>query len=144
MSWVRVWIHLVFSTKNNRPLLKNDIRNEFFQHIQENATKKGIWLQAVNGYTDHIHCLIALNKDQCLSKIVQLIKGESSYWINKKKLLPVKFMWQDDYWAVSISESHLEKVQKYIQNQEQHHKQITFREEVEKFMKVEGWQYLKN
>jgi putative transposase len=145
MSWVRVWIHLVFSTKNREPLLySKEIREKVFNHIKENAKEKNIWLETLNGYKEHIHCLISLNKDQSISKIAQLIKGESSFWINKNELIKDKFIWQDDYWAVSVSESHNESVKKYILNQEEHHIIKPFSEEVDEFMKKYGWKYINN
>ena len=64
-----------------------------------------------------------------------MIKGESSYWINSQELTDQKFRWQDDYWAVSVSKSHVESVRKYIFNQERHHKEVPFREEVDEFIK---------
>lgn len=99
-------------------------------------------MDCLNGYSDHIHCLISLNKEQTISKVAQLIKGESSYWINKNHLTKTKFYWQDDYWAVSVSESQFESVRNYIHNQEVHHKKKSFSEEVAEFMKKYGWKYL--
>ncbi|MCX7874805.1 MAG: IS200/IS605 family transposase [Melioribacteraceae bacterium] len=145
MSWVRVWIHLVFSTKNREPVLHTkELREKVFNHIKENAKEKGIWLDSINGYKEHIHCLISLSKEQSISKVAQLIKGESSFWINKNKLTKTKFIWQDDYWAVSVSESHIESVRKYIEEQEEHHRLKTFTEEVDEFMKKYGWSFVKN
>lgn len=83
--------------------------------------------------------MIPIGKDQSISKVAQLIKGESSFWINKNKLTDQKFSWQDDYWAVSVSESHLESVRNYIKQQEEHHKVKPFSEEVDDFMKKYGW-----
>ena len=71
---------------------------------------------------------------------MQLIKGESSYWINKSNLLRNKFSWQDDYFAVSVSHSHVNKVRDYIKNQEQHHKKMTWDEEIELFIKKYGFE----
>lgn len=143
MSWVRIWVHLVFSTKNREPFLNSkELRKKVFQHIKQNAEAKDIWLDCVNGYTDHAHCLVSLNKEQSISKVAQLIKGESSFWINQNKLIERKFMWQDDYWAVSVSESHLEQTRRYIFNQEQHHGKTTFKDEVDIFMKKDGWQHI--
>ncbi|MBN1184862.1 MAG: IS200/IS605 family transposase [Bacteroidales bacterium] len=139
MSWVRIWIHSVFSTKNREHFLIKHIRNEVFQHIQKNAKEKDIWLNTLGGYSDHIHCLVSLGRDQSISKVAQLIKGESSFWINKVKLTESKFAWQDDFWAVSVSESHTEKVRDYIKNQEIHHKTSTFTEEIDEFMEKNGW-----
>jgi len=143
MSWIRVWIHLIFTTKNGIPFLINkEQRVAVFEHIQQNSKEKEIWLDQVNGHKEHVHCLISLGKEQTISKIAQLIKGESSYWINKNKIIPHKFEWQDDFWVVSVSESHLIAVRKYIQNQEEHHKKKLFTEEVDDFMKKYGWNYV--
>lgn len=144
MSWVRIWVHLVFSTKNREPSLHQNIRKQVFQHIKQNAQEKEIWLDCVNGYADHAHCLVSLNKDQSISKVAQLIKGESSFWINQNKLIEGKFIWQDDYWAVSVSESHLKQTREYIFNQEEHHSKTTFKEEVDEFMKKYGWEHITN
>ncbi len=142
MSWVRVWIHLIFTTKNRVPYLNTkEIRSEVFSHIKENAKQKDIRLDCANGYEDHAHCLISLGKEQTISQIAQLIKGESSFWINQSKLLNSKFNWQDDFWAVSVSESHLEAVRKYIEYQEEHHKKVSFKEEVDAFLKKYGWEF---
>lgn len=144
MSYVKIWVHVVFSTKNRFPHLTKDIRYLVFNHIIENCREKEIYLQAINGYTEHIHCLISLGKDQTIATVVKLIKGESSFWINKNKLTAQKFAWQDDYFAVSVSESQVEKVVNYIKNQEQHHAKKTFEEEVEEFMEKYGWQTIKD
>lgn len=144
MSWVRVYIHLVFSTKNREPFLNSpELRKSVFQHIKQNATEKGIWLDSVNGWQDHAHCLISLGKEQTISKVAQLIKGESSFWINHNSLINNKFTWQDDFWAVGVSESHVRLVRHYIHNQEEHHTKKTFTKEVNEFMKKYGWSYIK-
>ena len=144
MSWVRVYIHLVFSTKNREPFLNTkELCRQVFQHIKKNADEKDIWLDCVNGWQEHAHCLISLGKEQTISKVAQLIKGESSFWINQSKLTENKFVWQDDFWAVGVSESHLQSVRNYIHNQEEHHRQKSFTEEVNEFMKKNGWNFIK-
>tara|TARA_R110000737_G_scaffold353433_2_gene405295 strand:- start:13835 stop:14065 length:231 start_codon:yes stop_codon:yes gene_type:complete len=75
---------------------------------------------------------------------MQLIKGESSFWINKNKLTQEKFEWQDEYFAVSVSESKLNKVRDYIRNQEEHHKRNTFQEEYEAFIIKYGFERFKD
>jgi putative transposase len=142
MSFVKIWVHLVFATKNREPLLKKDFRPELYQHISNNCKEKDIFLQAINGYSEHIHCLMSLGKDQNIAKIAQLIKGESSFWINQNNLIKDKFTWQDDYFAVSVSESQIETVIKYIKNQEIHHSKKTFEQEVDEFMNKYGWQLI--
>ena len=127
MPFVSIWIHLVWATKKREPVLDKSIRQKIFTHIRENARIKDIHIDFINGYTDHVHVLLSLNSDQTIAKMVQLIKGESSFWINKYKLTPKKFEWQDDYFAVSVSESGINKVRDYIKNQEAHHAKKTFK-----------------
>lgn len=140
MPFVKVWIHFVWSTKNREPLLTDDIRQRVFQHIRENAREKEIFLDFIGGYVDHVHCLISLGTNQTVEKIMQLIKGESSFWINKNKLCRGRFEWQDEYFAVSVSETLVASVRKYIANQEEHHRTKSFDEEFEGFMKRAGFQ----
>jgi REP element-mobilizing transposase RayT len=134
---------MVFSTKNKYPFLNKKIRKEVFEHIRMNAKMKDIWLDCVNGYSDHAHCLISLGKDQTISKVAQLIKGESSFWINRNNMIPDKFSWQDDYWAASLSESHLQQTRNYIYGQEEHHQKKTFKEELDVYMIKHGFQLIK-
>ena len=140
MPFVKVWIHFVWSTKNREPYLRDEIRKEVFQHIRDNAMAKDIYLDFIGGYVDHVHCLISLGTSQTIEKIMQLIKGESSFWINQNKLCRGKFGWQDEYFAVSVSETMVEGVRKYIANQEEHHRKKSFDEEFESFMKRAGFQ----
>ena len=144
MSWARVWVHMVFSTKNRKPLLVDKtLRTKVFEHILENARKKEIWIESAGGYKEHVHVLISLGKEQTISKVAMLIKGESSRWINANSFTREKFSWQDDYWAVSVSESHVEAVKQYILNQEERHEELTFAEEIEDFMKKYGWKMMR-
>ncbi|TLV00297.1 IS200/IS605 family transposase [Dyadobacter luticola] len=144
MSWTSIWVHMVFSTKYRTPFLNDSIRKRVFYHMKENAEKKDIWLDVVNGYHDHAHCLFVLGRDQTLANVARLIKGESSCWINQNKLTREKFSWQDDYWAVGVSETHIARVRQYILNQEAHHRKKTFEEEIDRFNKKYGWQQLKD
>jgi putative transposase len=144
MSHVKIWIHLVFATKYREHLINNVLNLTIHDHIMSNCKKKDIYLQAINGSTDHIHLLISLGKDQSVAHVVQLIKGESSFWINQKHILPNKFSWQDDYFAVSVSESLLGVVVNYIKNQEEHHKKKTFSEEVDEFLTKYGFMMIKD
>ncbi|MBO9690045.1 IS200/IS605 family transposase [Chryseobacterium sp.] len=130
MAFIKIYIHLVFSTRNRDPFLNTfDIRLKVWKHIKEYATERGIFLDMINGYSDHCHCLISLGSDQNIEKIVRLLKGESSYWINKHQLITGKFSWQDEYFAVSVSESMIETVRNYIKNQEKHHQKKSFNDE---------------
>ncbi|KRB57568.1 transposase [Flavobacterium sp. Root186] len=135
MPFTKVYIHCVWSTKNRFPFLNsNELRQKIWHHIKENALKKEIYLDYISGYSDHCHCLISLGNNQTIQKTIQLLKGESSYWINKNQLTREKFEWQDEYFAVSVSESIVGKVRDYIINQEKHHKKKTFQEEYDEFI----------
>lgn len=139
MGYTKIWIHLVWAVKSREQLLTRDIRQKVFTHIKENAKEKNIHVDFVNGHIDHVHVLISLNADQTISKVMQLIKGESSFWINKNGLTSRKFEWQDDYFAVSVSESAINRVREYIKNQEQHHEKKTFQEEYDEFIEKYGF-----
>jgi REP element-mobilizing transposase RayT len=135
MPFVKVYIHFVWSTKHRKPFLAlPETRECLWQHIRENAKRKSIHIDFISGYSDHCHCLVSFGIDQTISKVMQLIKGESSFWINQQNLCKGKFEWQDDYFGVSVSESILDRVREYIKNQEEHHKRKTFQEEYEELM----------
>ena len=138
MSYVKIMIHSVWGTKNREPLLVKEKRVELFSHILENARTKQIYIDTINGYTDHVHCLISLGVEQSIAKVIQLIKGESAYWANKEGLIKPKLEWTADYFAESISDSFMQKVRDYIIHQEEHHKKVSFAEEYEKFITTHG------
>jgi putative transposase len=138
MSFIKVYVHFIWSTKNRAPLLNDGIRADVFKHIRENAREKEIYIDFINGYKDHVHCLISLNDDLSIGKIAQLVKGESSYWINKNKLTTEKFEWQDEYLALGVGNDKLQLTRDYIANQEEHHKKYTFQQEYEKFIERFG------
>lgn len=140
MAHVKVYIHFVWSTKDRKPFLNTmELRRKVWQHIRENAMEKKIFIDYINGYAEHCHCLISLGIDQSIEKIMQLIKGESAYWINKNRLIEQKFEWQDEYFAVSVSESMLDKVRDYIKSQEEHHHRKSYQEEYDEFNEKFGF-----
>lgn len=135
MSVTKIYVHLVFSTKKRNPLLTKAIRGEVSMHIHKNAKSWGIDIDFVNGYYDHAHCLLKLPSTMNIAQVAQIIKGESSRWINLLELASEYFEWQDDYYAESVSIKDLERVRSYIKNQEQHHQSISFEKEMEVFGK---------
>jgi putative transposase len=139
MPYTKVMIHYIWATKNREPIINSKLKPLLLSHIKENCIKKGIFIDTVNCITDHIHLLISLGTEQTILNIARLIKGESSFWINNQILLPHKFQWQEDYIALSVSESGIDAVRKYITNQEEHHKKITFAEEYNRFLKFHGF-----
>lgn len=139
MPYTKVMIHFIWATKERKPLISEGLKPQLLQHIRENCVRKGIYLDCLNCVEDHIHLLISLGTEQTIAKIAMLIKGESSFWINKQELVKPKFEWQDDYIALSVSESAIDRVRQYIAGQEEHHKKRTFTQEYEEFLKLHGF-----
>lgn len=136
MSYSRVFIHYVWSTKFRRHTLQQPQRQLLFDHIRQNTLVKGIHLDRINGYTDHVHCLVWLQPEQSVSEVAQLIKGESAHWFNHSPDMGKhKLQWQTDYFAASVSLSMVDMVRRYIDNQERHHQKKTFVTEYEEMLK---------
>lgn len=140
MPFTNVYIHYVWSTKNRIPVLTQQLRSLLFQHIRINAIKNKIYIDRINGYLDHVHCLIRLKPTQTISEVARLIKGESSHWFNNRPGQKyVKLYWQEEYFAISVSESVLPTLRIYIDNQEQHHSKQSFAEEYDALMKYHNF-----
>jgi len=135
MPYIRVWIHLIWSTKNREKLISQILKSRLLSHLKNNASEKEIFLSELNCVEEHCHALVSLGCTQSISKIMQLIKGESAHWINDNHLVRGHFEWQDEYIVMSVSESQVRKVRIYIQNQEIHHKKKTFTQEYDEFIK---------
>ena len=135
MPHVKIMINSVWGTKNRYPFLKGDVKSKIISHIRENAIQKGIFIDTINGHHDHLHCLFELKPTMCVSDALQLLKGESSRWMNLNKIIPLKFEWAVDFYAVSASKSDLPRIRSYINNQEAHHSKITFQDEYDGFIR---------
>jgi REP element-mobilizing transposase RayT len=131
-------VHVIWSTKNRKPLISKELKLLLLQHIKENSFKKDIHIDSLNCVSDHIHLLVSLGSDQSIAKVIGLIKGESSNWVNKQEFSNTKFEWHDEYIAISVSPSVVDKVRVYIFNQEEHHKKKTFADEYDEFIKASG------
>ena len=128
-TYTQLYIQFVFAVKFRKamldPIWDERLRLYITAIIQNNGHK----MIAINNMPDHIHIFIGLNPTQAISKIMQLVKGDSSEWINKKKLTEQKFQWQNGYGAFSYSKSHLSVVARYIECQQEHHRKISFLDE---------------
>jgi REP element-mobilizing transposase RayT len=139
MAYIKIWVHFVWTTKKRQPFLTKNIKSKVITHIKENALKKDIYIDSIDGGKEHLHTLISLGAKQSVSEVAQLIKGEVSFWINSEKMVKGKFEWQEKYFAVSVSESVLSKVRNYIRNQEEHHRVKPFSEEYDEFIRKYGF-----
>ena len=135
-SLSKIWIHAIWSTKNRLPFIEKNHEQLIYQYIQNEFQELGCPLKIINGMPDHIHCLFLLNTQKSIADIIKQIKGSTSHHINQNNLCTYRFAWQTGYAAYSISESIVEKVFSYIENQKEHHKSKTFTEEYDAFMKI--------
>jgi len=135
MPFIKILVHAVWATKDRKPLMNKGNKDALCQHIREYAKKKNIHLINVNGWLDHLHSLISVSAEQNIATLMNLLKGESSYWGNKNLQWSEKFGWQDDYFAVSIGESQFDTVNNYITHQDSHHQRKTFQQEYDEFIK---------
>ena len=117
----KLWIHLIWGTKDRHPYLTGEIRNKVLFHIKGEAREKGIHLDTLNGTADHVHALLGLDPDQSIARIMNDLKGESSHWINEGRLVKAHFAWQDGYGVFSVSEQHVGQIVAYVQTQQEHH-----------------------
>lgn len=140
MSYIKIWIHAVWGTKNRQPILKPSILQQVCSHIKSNAKEKGIFIDRINGHDEHIHVLMLLNHDYSISKQMQLLKGESAHWANKTELIKDGLQWADKYFAASVSNDKIDNVRAYIDNQQAHHQKQTFMEEYKYFLNSLGYE----
>ena len=135
-TYSQIYIQIVFAVKGRQNLISSEWKDELFKYITGIVTNEGQKLIAVNGMPDHVHILIGLKPNKALSDLVRDIKANSSRFINEKAWISVKFEWQTGFGAFTYSHSQLINVINYIQNQEEHHKSKTFKEEYVEFLKL--------
>ncbi|WP_439475332.1 IS200/IS605 family transposase [Algoriphagus formosus] len=134
-TYSQIYIQLVMAVKGRHSLISLSWEEELYKYITGIITNKGQKLIAINGMTDHIHILIGMKPSCCLSDLVREVKKASNIFINEKKFRRIKFEWQEGYGAFSYSHSSLDQVATYIQNQKEHHRKKSFREEYIEFLK---------
>ncbi len=133
-------IHVVFSTAERRPLIREDMQNRLHAYLGGIARENDIVALAVGGVEDHVHLLISLPRTISVSKAIQLVKAGSSKWVNESFPRLGRFSWQEGYGAFSIGVFQREKTVAYIRNQVEHHKRVSFAEEYKKFLATHGMQ----
>ncbi len=134
-SFKIVWIHFIWGTKNRSKSLTNrEFRKRISKHLYKNSEDKGIYMKVNYVNSDHVHAVIDLPTNMTIEDVARLLKGELSSWINNN--IDFKFNWATGYAAFSVSESKLDKVIKYILDQEEHHKNKSFAEEYDEFLRA--------
>ena len=125
-TYTQIHIQVVFAVKYRQALIGELWKKRLYKYISGIIHNNGHKMLQINGMPDHIHILIGMRPVQALSDLIKLIKQDSSKWINQNGLVNRNFSWQQGYGAFSYSKSQLPVVINYIQNQEEHHKRITF------------------
>ena len=140
-TYSNLLIHALFSTKARKPSIEAEIRADLFAYmggIIGNLKAKPL---LINGPKDHVHLLFRLPPSLPVSDLLEKVKANSSRWIHERWPHRSRFAWQTGYAAFSVSESNLKDVKAYIANQEEHHRKVTFQEEVLAFLKKHGIEY---
>ncbi len=132
LSWIR--IHYIFSTMNRRKIIDDEIRPRLWEYMGGIAKQNNMVAYAIGGTEDHVHMILSIPPSISASKAIQLIKGGSSKWVNEEFPDRGRFSWQQGYAAFSLSPSRMQKTVDYIQNQAEHHKKQSFKEEYVKFL----------
>ena len=140
-SLAKNYIHLIFATKYRENIIKQTDLSELYAYITGILNHIDCPMICIGGTTNHVHVLCVLNKNMALSKMVEEVKRSSSKWIKSKDPFYRQFGWQNGYGAFSVSQSKVEIVVKYIQNQEEHHKKRLFVDELKMFLREYGVEY---
>ena len=135
-------MHCVWATKERRPFINAELQSRLWPYLGGIARENKMKLLAVGGVADHVHVLISIPPTLSVAKAVQILKGNSSKWIHDTFKECWDFEWQEGYGAFSIGVSGVDDTTKYIQGQAKHHAKMTFKEEIEMFLKKHGMEYV--
>jgi len=140
-TYTQLLAHLVFSTKHREPLITSELHAPLMEYIGGIITGQKATPLAINGVADHIHILLRMPTDISIADMLRVIKSNSSKWINEGKLCPQEFAWQTGYSAFSVSKSLKDTVESYILNQQEHHRRMSFKEELIALLERHGIEY---
>lgn len=141
-SFVSCLMHCVWATKERQPFITPGLQERLWPYLGGIARENKMKALAIGGVEDHIHVLLSIPSTLSVAKSVQLLKGNSSKWIHETFPEHSGFEWQEGYGAFSIGMSGIEDTTRYIRNQAEHHRRVTFREEIEAFLKKHGMEYI--
>ncbi len=141
-SLAKVYLHLVFSTKDRTPFLSNRrLRQETHAYLAGACRQLGSPSLIVGGVEDHVHILCYMSRTLSIADLIKEAKRESSKWIKTKDGTLSDFHWQGGYGAFSISPSHVDDLRRYIASQEEHHRQESFQDEFRRLLRKYGIEY---
>src|SRR5665213_2577527 len=128
-TYHQIYLQTVFAVKYRMAVIDKEWKNKLFGVIGNLVNETNCKTIIVNGVEDHVHCFLGLKPVVSVSELMKTVKAKSSKYINDHKLTPERFEWQEGYGVFSYSQSSVDSVYKYIQNQAAHHKKLTFRNE---------------
>jgi REP element-mobilizing transposase RayT len=134
-------VHVVFSTKDRRPMITPEVEPELYAYMAGTAKNLDSRCLAAGGTSNHVHLLISQSKNMALSRLMEEVKKSSSKWIKTKGTALRTFGWQDGYGAFTIGQSQVEALQHYIASQKERHKKLTFEQELVALLNKYGVQY---
>ena len=137
-SFVQIYVHIVFHTKDNAKLIREDIENELFSYLGGILMNYKSNPLQIGGTSDHIHILCTPPKTMAPADLVEEIKKSSSKWIKTKGVHYKNFYWQDGYGGFSVSNSGVEIVKRYILNQKKHHEKVSFMDDYKTLLEAYG------
>ena len=141
-SLARIVLHVIFSTKNRVPFLKNvDLRSRFHAYLAGTLRQLDCEPILVNGVEDHIHILCNLSRTISVAKLIEEVKKNSSKWIKEQEPTYHDFFWQSGYGAFSVSQSNVERVREYVATQEDHHRKVSFQDEFRALCRKHGIEF---
>ena len=140
-SYCNLIYHLVFSTKGRQGWLNDQIRTRTHEYLGGAVRSENEIALIVNGTPDHVHILARLRQDKSVSDVLRDIKSNSSGWIHRMFPQASQFSWQAGYGAFTVSPSQVEKAYRYIREQEEHHRTMSFEEEFVSLLKAHGIEY---
>ena len=140
-SLSKLYVHIIFHIKNDAIPIRNNDKNNLYAYIGSIINDNGCIPIIINGTKDHVHILCVMSKNISLAKLTEEIKRHSSRWIKTIGPQYKKFAWQGGYAGFSVSQSLHHKTKLYILNQEEHHKKMTFKEELLVFFKEYNIEY---
>ena len=140
-SFTNLLYHLIFSTKDRRPIITLDYQPRLYDYIGGIIRELGGVSLGINGIEDHVHVVTKLRPDKALSDVLRVLKCNASGWMHDVFPSLAEFSWQRGYAAFTVSQSNVEEVSRYVAGQKEHHKKISFRDEFIEFLKENYIEY---
>jgi REP element-mobilizing transposase RayT len=135
-SYTNLLYHIIFSTKDRFPWLSDGIRPRLYDYLGGAVRNEGGAVLIINGMKDHVHIFARLRQDKSLSEFLRAIKASSSGWMHRTFMDQRGIAWQGGYGAFTVSQSQINRVKRYILNQESHHRRVSFQEELLALLKA--------